>query len=202
MSKGVSMTTSNNVDVASNFVDINAIGSPAWANLQRAVFDFDINIVTAPATGFPQGATNVPNGQLFAMNVFNNNGSGRVFRFGVSPTSATGGVFGMRNNTDGDLILIPGFTYNNGETHHVQILMDFITQTTDTYLDGALTPSLANIPFVNASPGLGEFFVFQNGSSAGTSEVALDNFVLFVPEPSTISLLGIGIVGLIRRRRV
>lgn len=166
----------------------------------RAVLDFDLNVVDVPTSGLPQTTATAAGGQAFVLQAF---GQGpvtvdRVFRFVVTPTSETGGAFAMRNNTDGDVVVLG--TYVEGETHHVQIHADFATQTLDVYLNNVL--ALNNHPFISQTNSLLEYFIFQNGIEGQTNSVAIDNIVTYVPEPASLGLLGLGAMLIGRRRRM
>jgi hypothetical protein len=159
---------------------------------------FDVVIVDAPSSGVPQG------GQAFVIQTFGT--GGRVFRFAASPTGATGGTFGLRNNTDGALVTIG--SYNEGTAYHVELQIDFATQTLDAFLDGALVAD--NFALVSATTNILEHFIFLNGVEGQTNRVAFDNLVTIgdvraftVPEPTTLSLFGMAAVsfGWARRRR-
>jgi hypothetical protein len=154
---------------------------------QQISVDFDLDVLNVPTTGIPQAAPTIPGGQAFVVQAFATSGGGsdRVFRFAVSPTSATAGIFGLRDNTVGDII--PFGTYNEGETHHISIVANYTTSTVSAYLDGNL--AVAAQPFVNAgATGLDELFIFQNGVEGVTNSVAIDNMVTAVPEPSIVGL--------------
>lgn len=168
----------------------------------RVLVSFDIHIVDVPTTGLPQAGTTAPGGQAFVIQAFGNgpNAQNRVFRFVATPTSATGGTFGMRNNTDGELVTLG--SYSEGTTYHVEIEANFINQTVDVALDNALV--LDDLPFVSFTTNLFELFVFQNGVEGQTNSVAFDNLVTAeVPEPAALALLmgGLAGLGLSRRRR-
>ena len=153
-----------------------------------------------PTTGLPQSDTNVANGQAFVVQAFATSGGGgdRVWRFAVSPTSATTGLFGLRDNSGGDIV--PFGTYTEGETHHLKLVADYGTDTVNAYLDGNL--ALANQPFVNAgATGMGELFIFQNDVEGQTNSVAIDNIVTAVPEPASLGVLGLAGSALLARRR-
>jgi hypothetical protein len=164
---------------------------------------FDLVIVDAPSSGVPQ------NGQAFVIQSFGttpSSGVDRVFRFAASPTGATGGTFGLRNNTDGALVTIG--SYNEGTAYHVELQIDFATQTLDAFLDGALVAD--NFALVSATTNILEHFIFLNGVEGQTNRVAFDNLVTIgdvraftVPEPTTLSLFGMAAVsfGWARRRR-
>jgi len=157
-------------------------------------------VIDVPTTGLPQAATSVPNGQAFVIQAFATSGGGsdRVWRFAASPTSATTGIFGMRDNTGGDII--PFAAYNEGDTHHFKIVSNYNTDTVSVFMDG--NPVVAAQPFVNAgATGLDELFIFQNNVEGQTNSVAIDNIVTAVPEPASLALLSLAGVGLLGRKR-
>ena len=141
LSKANLMST-NQGGTGSNFMDTQFLVTGNQISL-----DFDIRMVAQSATGYPQTGTTTPNGQSFAINAFALD-SNRVFRFAATPTSATTGEFGVRNNTDGDLI--PIGAYALGDDHHVSIVANYVTNTVDVSVSGV--GSLTNLPFVSAEP--------------------------------------------------
>jgi hypothetical protein len=199
LSKAVLMST-DQAGTGSNYMDTQFLVTGSEIRL-----DFDIRIVAQSAGGYPQSATNTPNGQLFAINAFALD-SNRVWRFAATPTDATTGEFGMRNNTDGDLI--PIGSYNVGDVYHVSILANYLSDLVDVSVSGIGT--LNNLPFVSPQPingGMEEFFFFQNGIEGADNQVALDNIVgATVPEPISIAIWSglivvAGVVHLSRRSR-
>jgi PEP-CTERM motif len=158
---------------------------------------FDIDVVTTPVTGLPQGGVGAPNGQAFALQVFGLD-SQRLLRFAVSPTSATGGDFGYRlPGASGDLVSFGSYT--DGDTHHVDINADFSTSLMNISLDGVQVVTGAAL--VNPGTGVSEVFMFQNGVDGQANQVALDNIVVAVPEPATLTLVGASLIGLLMASR-
>lgn len=168
---------------------------------------FDIAILAMPTTGIPQDTVHAPNGQGFVIQAFGNGpaAQNRAFRFVATPTDATSGNFGLRNNTDGDIIVIG--SYQLGQTYHIQIDADFLSQTLDAYIDESLAAN--DFGFVDPTTNITEDFIFQNGVEGETNTVAIDNLVIYdnitafgsVPEPVTLSLFGAGLAGMIAARR-
>jgi hypothetical protein len=187
LSKAAIMTTAQS-GTGSNFVDTQFL-----QNAETEIVSFDLDVLTTPTTGLPQSAPNAPNGQAWVMQAFETaNPNNRAFRFVIAPTTATGGVFGLRNNTDGDII--PIFNYTNGDTHHIEIDANFVSATVNAFVDA--TQVASGLPFVEAPgnpDGLDELFIFQNGVEGVTNQVAFDNLVTTtVPEPTSFVLLGLG----------
>jgi hypothetical protein len=168
---------------------------------------FDVAILAMPTTGLPQDAAHAPNGQGFVVQAFGNGplAQNRVFRFVATPTGATGGSFGLRNNTDGDIIVIG--SYELGQTYHIQIDADFLSQTIDAYIDDSLAAN--DLAFVDPTTNIYEDFIFQNGVEGETNTAAIDNLVTYdnitafgsVPEPITLALMGAGLGGIAMGRR-
>ena len=164
---------------------------------QLALIQFDLNVMQMPTSGLPQPVPGAPNGQAFAVNVFGLD-SQRLFRFAVTPTSATGGDFGIRipGAPGGDILPFGSFTL--GETHHLQFLINFVAGTVSVYLDGQFETTQG---LLNPGTGLSEIFIFQNGVEGVTNQVAIGNIVTLVPEPGTVALLLTGGALLARRLR-
>ena len=157
------------------------------------IFDlsFDIDVVTAPTSGLAQSAGGAPNGQAFAINVFGLD-SQRLFRFAASPTSATGGNFGLRlPGASGDLLTFGNYT--DGDTYHVDMTADFSTDTMNVSLNGVQV--VTNADLVNPGHGVSEIFMFQNGVDGVANSVALDNIqseVSVPDQPATWAILLLG----------
>ncbi len=194
MNKAAHMVTTQG-GIGANYLDTSfSTGAAPLASV-----DFDLNLNDVPTSGIPQATTAAPGGQAWVMQTF---GAGpaaqnRVFRFVAAPTSATGGTFGMRNNTDGDVVNFG--SYAEGTTYHIQILADFTAQNVDVYLDNALV--LNDHPFVNPTTNMQEHSMFQNGIEGQTNSVAVDNIVTAIPEPASIALVALGGAALLLRRR-
>ena len=189
MSKAAIMTTAQS-GIGANYIDTQFL-----QNAQLETVSFDLDVITTPTSGMGQDTLNAPNGQAWVMQAYLASGGGnnRAFRFVVAPTTLTGGIFGLRNNTDGDII--PIGSYTNGQTYHVEVDADINDATVDAYIDN--TQVASGLPFVNTPDnpdGLDELFIFQNGVEGVTNQVAFDNLetVTAVPEPATLVLFGLG----------
>lgn len=159
----------------------------------KAVVSFDLNVEATPLTGIPQAVTGATNGQAFVIQAFASTAD-RAFRWVVTPTSAGGGDFGLRNpGAAGDLTVVG--SYSNNTVYHVELDLDFGAQTLDAFLDNASIAT--NFPFVEPASNLAELFIFQNGVEGETNKVAFDNLITTatVPEPASVLLFGGGILG-------
>ncbi len=165
---------------------------------QNVSLAFDLDVLAAPTNATVQPKTLDGTGSvgiLFGINTF---GTAQGARFAVAPTSATGGVFAIRSASNTDLQSF--FNYTEGGTYHIELDANYST--------GLVTTLVNNVPtgsFQFAAPAAGvttqEFFMFLNGESGFANSIAIDNVVSSIPEPTTLSLLGLaGLAGLRRRR--
>jgi hypothetical protein len=192
MSKAALMSTTQ-AGTGALYIDTQMLASGPTLTLS-----FDIDVVATPSTGLPQSGVGAPNGQAFAINVFGLD-SARLFRFAVSPTSATGGDFGYRlPGGSGDLVTFGSYT--DGETHHVAIVADLTLSTMDISLDGVQVVNDAAL--LAPGTGVSEVFMFQNGVDGQLNQVGLDNILVSVPEPSSCALALGGLGVLLASRRV
>jgi hypothetical protein len=81
----------------------------------------------------------------------------------------------------------------------VDIQADFGTSTMNIYLDGIQVVTGAAL--VSPGTGVSEVFMFQNGVDGQLNQVALDNIIVSVPEPSIWGLAISGIAMLAGLRR-
>jgi hypothetical protein len=203
-SNGALMSTAQG-GTGANYMDTQFLVSAPVITL-----NFDINVLTIPVnqTSDGQVVPGAPNGQAFVINAFTLN-SDRIWRFIVTP-DANGFLFGMRANAPtGDMTPLGAGPYNLGQTYHVSIAANYLTNTVNAYIDGVLLGN--NLPFttpVAANAGMEEFFFFQNGVEGVDNQVILDNIVATtatVPEPGSLAVwslvAGIFGVGAVRRRR-
>ncbi|MGA2440118.1 MAG: PEP-CTERM sorting domain-containing protein [Tepidisphaeraceae bacterium] len=194
--------------VLSSAVPNDQLGA-VWADTGYSVtsdqmtLSFDVDMLqTAPAGTLQTFTLNSPTGPsigiVLGIAQFTASGSS-IFRFGAAPTSTSGGYFGLENPNNTELDSF--FTYAVGDTHHIELDANFNTDTVNAYVDG--TPEVANYPMRAGftSNDLTETFMNVNGDANYSNVVALDNIVGTVPEPASFSLLGIGALALLRRRR-
>lgn len=165
---------------------------------QNIKLSFDLCVLAAPTTATAQVKTLNGTGSagiLFGINTF---ATAQGARFAVAPTSATGGVFSIRSADNSDLQSF--FDYVEGSTYHVDLFSDYGTGLVSTYVDGNYTGAFAFASGGAAGVTTQEFFMHLNGESGFANQVAIDNIVASVPEPSSLALFGIGAVALLRRR--
>ncbi|HEX8525295.1 MAG TPA: PEP-CTERM sorting domain-containing protein [Tepidisphaeraceae bacterium] len=165
---------------------------------QHLSLSFDFSVLDAPTSGTVQPKTLNGSGSvgiLFGINVF---GTAQGMRFAAAPTSASGGVFAIRSASNTDLQSF--FNYNEGQTYHITLAADYSTGKVTTFVDGTPTGSLTF-----AAPASGvttqEIFMHLNGESGNANSVAIDNIVAAVPEPASLSVLGLGSLAMLGRRR-
>ena len=119
-------------------------------------------------------------------------GTNYVLSFWIGNIFDPGGIFGTTSTVDVRLgglggTLLGAFT-NSSTTRGTQIWQQFTTSFT-------ATGSSTTLDFLNADPG--------TDNSNGLDNVALTVGAAGIPEPGTLSLLGLGIIGLglVRRRK-
>jgi hypothetical protein len=191
MSKAALMSTTQ-AGTGALYIDTQMLASGSTISLS-----FDIDVVATPSSGLAQSGVGAPNGQAFAINVFGLD-SARLFRFAVSPTSASGGDFGYRlPGSSGDLVSFGSYT--DGQTHHVDISADLTSSTMDISLDG--TQVVTDAALLAPATGVSEVFMFQNGVDGQANQIGLDNVVVAVPEPSTCAMAVVGLGMLFASRR-
>jgi hypothetical protein len=171
---------------------------------ERGIFDFDFAVLSTPTDPTQMIGPNTPNGQDFVINAFLDQGL-PAFRFVTTHSSVTGGDIQLRNPGQpfDDLFTIG--TYTNGVATHVQINLDYVHGTINTYLNGVL--AVSGLPFVftqtSTNDQLTEFFIYNNGVAGQLTAVAIDNiYYVVVPEPSAtlLTFMGVLIGGLMLRR--
>ncbi len=135
---------------------------------------------------------------IFGINEFSTSGSS-VVSFATVPTSGTGGVFALRNPDNSEMDSF--FSYTNGDTHHIDLVGDYSDQTIDAYVDGVLEVSDSPMRNGKSSNTLSETFLFVNGETGTSNSVAIDNLTVSVPEPTSLGILSIGAMAMLRRKR-
>jgi hypothetical protein len=204
-SNGGLMSTSQG-GIGANYLDTQFLVSA-----QLITLNFDINVLGIPgfSAGLGQSVPGALGGQAFAINAFTET-SDRIWRFIVAPQADGSVMFGMRaNDVDGSLIPLGTGPYNLGQTYHVSIAANYVSNTVDVSVDGTpLASGLAFTASVPVSAGMSEFFIFQNGVEGVSNQIILDNIVATtaaVPEPGSVAVwslvAGIFGIGGLRRRR-
>jgi hypothetical protein len=195
MNKGVHMTT-NPLDNALGALYLDTDFS---YTSQYVHMSFDLNILNAPTASTSQlkllNGGPATAGILFGMNTF---GTDQGTRFAAAPTSVDGGVFAIRSPDNTSLQSF--FNYIEGQTYHIDLVSDYDTGMVETYVDGVDEGSYAFATGAQAANTTQEFFFHLNGDLGSDSQVALDN-ITATPEPTSLGLIGLVSLGLLRRRR-
>jgi hypothetical protein len=182
----------------------------------------------AQAVGVP-GSVNGQTGPVFAPNFTNpvldlsadiflaSSTSQSAWQFATTGANDTGYAGGIDINGTSIAAITSGFpvvgTFTRDAWHHIDVVLDYVSQTFGLDLDGSTLAN--NLPFCgnnfgpcNGAPvaelGWALFNTFGNGNDTGF----MDNFSIAtvpaaVPEPASITLIGIAILGLgatLRRR--
>lgn len=133
---------------------------------------------------------------------------------GGTNTANLGGVYG-RTRVSAAQDLLRGSGFNNGAWHHIAYTVNAATDTTQLYIDGSLvgtitTPAFAFQTFNNFEVGRLGRSAPVDGFTGSVDDLRIYDTVLTggeiatlaaVPEPSAALLGGLGVLGLLRRRR-
>ena len=211
MTKAAIMTASStNYVPGALYADI-SFGGLGISSSQMSL-EFDINVLAAQAGTYHAQSyflndTSDVVGLVFGISVDDASPSPDPyvwsFRFAVAPTSDTGGVFAFRNS--GNNRLMSFGSYVEGQTYNLILAADYSTGTVDAYIDDVL--AVDDFPFwptgVTTPSTTREIFMHLSGEKYA-SQVAIDNiqgYTTAIPEPATMSLLGLGALALLKRRR-
>jgi hypothetical protein len=190
---------------------------------QQVTLGFDIDVMQAPALMTDANSQpmtlhldsgDITAGILFGARLYSSTAGNWAVSVAVVPTSATGGVYALRNSDNSQLM--PFGTYTNGQDNHITVVADYTAGTASAYINNTL--GLSAYPLRNGgSPGqtgplanatFNELFMYMNGQNTGDgNQVAVDNITgdfATVPEPATVAIWAVGcalVVGVRWRRR-
>ncbi len=205
MSKAAVLTTNSaNASVGALFMDT----SLGQVSSQLSI-TFDISVLAAPTAATSQAPFEIDGGPdsagvLFGLRTYNATASQWAFSFAVVPTSEGGGMFALRDGTN---TKVKSFgSYVEGQKYSIILSSDYTLGTVDAYVDGVLGATAYPLRGgTSATPvSTSELFIYFNGEAGYTNEVAIDNikgYDTVVPEPTTLGMLGLGGLALLRRKR-
>lgn len=202
----VSMTTNpNNGELGALYFDGGFTGSGLLLSQQLTLnFDITVDNQPFPATAQPKnldlsliGGTGNDGtaGLMLGMNIASNvpgPATPWAFRFALAPTTATGGVFAMRDGGATNNSNLKAFgTYAVGSTYHVALDANYTTGLLDAYIDGTLAMSGFKFADGGSNVWTSEVFIHLNGESGTANSVSINHFTASVPDAaSTLLLLG------------
>lgn len=121
---------------------------------------------------------------------------------GVAPLWPAAGMYFQ----DDGRILVNGidtlFTWTPGQWKEAVLVLDYHTQLVEAYYDGVKITGAIPEPFMEAHAGLDRINIRTDNSKPSTSWMLYDDLsITATPEPASLSLLALGGLGLLLRRR-
>jgi hypothetical protein len=205
---GTATRTANSVDLATDPTNAEVgalyLDTGLHTVAQTVSLSFDVDVKSQAAGGYGQSKTVGGNAMPILGGVRIGTDNGWATSFQLAPTSATGGVFGLRDQGNLSLTTLGNYTVNSID--HIQIDANYDTGTADVYLNGTL--ALGGYHFWAAGHGnttTNEIFTYLNGTTEGTSnEIALGDFLpAATPLPSSVwmGIVLFGIGAIVHRRQ-
>jgi hypothetical protein len=164
--------------------------------------DVDMRVQQATYSGTPP--TNTDFGPAFGLEAYDSTNPANPKLIGsLTVDATTGDVLYQQAGTG--VLAETGTVVSLGAYHHFKLSVDFTAGKVLSYVDNVLVRTESFVDptaaaFTDAS--IGTFAASASSGLTATGTAYLDNFTINqIPEPSTLGVVGLGLVGMLGRRR-